>query len=63
LKIGPATLPRASSANGKQTTGRDGKRDASFSGRSLRLADPPEFDVMGRVVALRLRERWGRLEQ
>ena len=29
----------------------------------LRLADPPEFDVMARVVAFRLRERWGRLQQ
>lgn len=26
---------------------------------SLRLAYPPEFDLMGRIAGLRLRERWG----
>jgi len=25
----------------------------------LRLADPPEFDLMARIAGLRLRERWG----
>ena len=26
---------------------------------SLRLAHPPEFDLMARIAGLRLRERWG----
>jgi hypothetical protein len=26
---------------------------------SLRLANPPEFDLMARIAGLRLRERWG----
>jgi SAM-dependent methyltransferase len=26
---------------------------------SLRLAHPPEFDLMGRIAGLRLRDRWG----
>ncbi|MFB7997485.1 hypothetical protein ACFC4G_32245 [Streptomyces sp. NPDC056002] len=25
----------------------------------LRLAHPPEFDLMARIAGLRLRERWG----
>jgi SAM-dependent methyltransferase len=30
-----------------------------FSPISLRLAHPPEFDLMARIAGLRLRERWG----
>ena len=26
---------------------------------SLRLAHPPEFDLMARIAGLRLRQRWG----
>jgi hypothetical protein len=30
-----------------------------FSPISLRLAHPPEFDLMARIAGLRLRDRWG----
>ncbi|MFI6452532.1 hypothetical protein ACIBF6_13325 [Streptosporangium amethystogenes] len=30
-----------------------------FSPIRLRLAHPPEFDLMARIAGLRLRERWG----
>jgi len=60
----PATLPRASSATASRPPGATASADGIvLRPIRLRLADPPEFDVMARVVALRLRERWGRLEQ
>jgi hypothetical protein len=60
LKIGPSHAAKGVIDNGKQATGRDGKRRRHRSPADpLRLADPHEFDVMARVVALRLRERWG----
>ncbi|MEU5995096.1 hypothetical protein ABZ806_39485 [Spirillospora sp. NPDC047418] len=31
----------------------------AFSPIRLRLAHPPEFDLMARIAGLRLRERWG----
>ncbi|MFD0855254.1 hypothetical protein ACFQ07_23645 [Actinomadura adrarensis] len=34
-----------------------------FSPIRLRLAHPPEFDLMARIAGLRLRERWGGWEQ
>jgi hypothetical protein len=33
--------------------------DAEVVGGDLRLAQPPEFDLMARIAGLRLRERWG----
>lgn len=30
-----------------------------FSPISVRLAAPPEFDLMARIAGLRLRDRWG----
>jgi SAM-dependent methyltransferase len=36
------------------------RRDGiSFGPISLRLAHPPEFDLMARIAGLRLRDRWG----
>jgi hypothetical protein len=31
----------------------------AFSPIRLRLAYPPEFDLMARIAGLRLRDRWG----
>lgn len=36
-----------------------GKDGPLFSPVRLRLASPPEFDLMARIAGLRLRERWG----
>jgi SAM-dependent methyltransferase len=38
---------------------RIGAEGLIFSPIRLRLADPPEFDLMARIAGLRLRERWG----
>lgn len=36
-----------------------GADGVAFSPIRLRLAHPPEFDLMARVAGLRLRDRWG----
>ena len=36
-----------------------GARGPGFSPIRLRLAHPPEFDLMARIAGLRLRDRWG----
>ncbi len=38
---------------------RIGADGIGFSPIRLRLAHPPEFDLMARIAGLRLRERWG----
>jgi SAM-dependent methyltransferase len=38
---------------------RTGAEGLVFSPIRLRLAHPPEFDLMARIAGLRLRERWG----
>jgi hypothetical protein len=38
---------------------RIGADGSVFSPIRLRLANPPEFDLMARIAGLRLRERWG----
>jgi hypothetical protein len=60
LKIGPSHAAKGVLDNGKQPPGATASADGIvLRPIRLRLADPPEFDVMARVVALRLRERWG----